>query len=68
MRKDEKILDSLNKVQREIDIIKQDIKSESLGPTDNSHTFKTVVKSVQNNRAGKKDAGSSKLEGDIDTI
>jgi hypothetical protein len=68
MKNEEKILDSLDKIQREIDIIKQDIKSEDLNETSNSHTFKTIVKPVHDNRTGNKDAGSSKLEGDIDTI
>lgn len=67
MRDEEKILNSLDKLQRDIDAIKQEIRTEHINQNGNDSTFKTVVKPVHSNN-NVKDAGSSRLEGDIDTI
>jgi hypothetical protein len=67
MRDEEKILNSLDKLQRDIDAIKQEIKSQEINQNGDESTFKTVVKPV-NTSKNIKDVGSSRLEGDIDTI
>lgn len=68
MRNEERILNSVDKLQRDIDSIRQDIKSQNINQIDNDHTFKTVVKTVQDDSTKSKNSGSAKLEGNIETI
>lgn len=68
MRNEENITKSLDKLQRDIDSIKQDIKSQNINRTDTNHISKTVVNTVQDDSTKNKNPGSSKLEGDIETI
>jgi hypothetical protein len=67
LNNDDKILRALDRIQRDIDSIKLAISSNTTIQNNNLGTFKTIVRSVDSTQENKA-SGSSRLEGNIETI
>jgi SMC interacting uncharacterized protein involved in chromosome segregation len=71
MNNEERILNAIEKMQSDIAAIREEIKSMRSQQADNEHVFKTFVHRPQVNTSIQdmiNPAGSSKLDGKIETI